>query len=295
MNKINKTVLVSGAQYFTDKDAINALMDSSIAVDVNKAIDEHQSIIDAFKTAGIKVIKVDPPEQCQDGIYTANWGLARNGIVVPSRLPNKRKPEEAYARTVFENLGLQVRDLPENIEAFSGQGDSIICEDTVFCQYPYRTVAEAHPLVRDLLGFSRVITLQTKPKRWFKFGPAKRNALTDWPDSPTYDLDLALCMLRPKTDDSPALIGYCPAVFNRSSRRLLNKLPGIDKIKISKSEALECFATNLVSTGEIVIMNNGANNFKAELINRGFKVIELNLPELRKGGGSIRCCSLSLG
>lgn len=292
---INKKVFVSNAEYFTDKDAINALMDSSILVDHDKAQEEHALILKAFESAGIDVHKVGSPKDCQDGIYIANWGLIRGSKVVPSKLPNKRKPEEAYARKVFQDNGLEILELPPEITAFSGQGDSLACDDVLFCQSPYRTSLEAHEIVKKLLGFNQVLSLRTKPQRWFGFGPAKTNKLTGWPDSQTYDLDLALAVLRPKTDSSLPLIAYCPAVFNRHSLKQIESLKNFDKITISKKEALTAFAANLVSTGETAIIGAGAPLFKAELVKHGLKVIELDLPELKKGGGSIRCCSLTFG
>ncbi len=294
MPLINKTVLVSGANYFTDKDAINALMDSSLSVDVDQAIKEHQSIVKAFKKAGIKVIEVGAPKGMQDGVYTANWALVRAGEAVLARLPNKRKPEEPIAKQHLSDLGLELHELPESIQAYSGQGDSLVCDDVLFVQSPYRTSRAAHPIVKNLLGFKKVYSLNTKPQRWFKFGPAKNNKITGWPDSPTFDLDLALAVIKSGIDNSPPLIAYCPKLFKWPSRKILKDLKGFNKIIISKDEALKAYAPNLVSTGEIVIMNSGAPKFKANLVKHGLKVIELDLPELKKGGGSIRCSSLTL-
>jgi N-dimethylarginine dimethylaminohydrolase len=75
---------------------------------------------------------------------------------------------------------------------------------------------------------------------------------------------------------------------------MLKELEGFEKIIVTKDEALKAFATNLVSTGETVILNSGAPKLKSELLKRDFKVIELALPELKKGGGSIRCSSLAI-
>jgi N-dimethylarginine dimethylaminohydrolase len=294
MHKINSKVLMSGADYFTDKDAINILMDSRVPVDVNRAIFEHHSIIDSFKSIGIEVIKVNPPENCQDGIYTANWALIYKNKALMARLPNMRKAEEAYAKKVLAKQGLEVVELPKEIKAFSGQGDSLVVDDMVFCQSPYRTSRAAHRYLSESLGISRVISLETKPARKFIFGPKKINKLTGWSDSPTYDLDLALAILRPKSNDQKALIAYCPAVFKAKSRRLLKKLNSVDKIEVSREEALDAFALNLVSTGKAAVINSGAPKFKADLEAAGLEVIELDLNELKKGGGSIRCSSLTL-
>jgi N-dimethylarginine dimethylaminohydrolase len=294
MPKINKLVLMSDANYFSDKDAINALYDSVADVDLNRAIKEHEAIKKAFTSAGIEVRQVPSPPNCQDGVYAANWGLTRGGKILMSRLPNKRKPEETYALEVVKNLGLTPLFLPETVKSFSGQGDALPCGETVFTQSPFRTSREAHPFIKDLLGYKEVVSLNTKPLRWFKFGPTKRNKLTGWPDSPTYDLDLALAVLKWPEDGQKGLIAYCPKAFRFKSRRWLKRYNKVDKITVSKKEAHKAFALNLVSTGEVVIMPSGAPVFQAAIEAHGLKTTTINLVELQKGGGSIRCSSLTL-
>lgn len=285
---------MSGADYFNDEFAINAQMDSKIKVDVEAAVKEHAAIKKAFIDAGIEVKQVAPPSTSQDGVYTANWALVRNSQALMARLPNKRKSEEAVALKAVQDLGLKPLILPDSVERFSGQGDALPCGDILFTQSPFRTSLEAHPYIKSMLGFSEVISLNTQPKRWFKYGPAKTNKITGWPDSPTYDIDLALAVLKWPEGDNKGLIAYCPEVFKRSSRKLLENYDKVDKIKVSKHEALIAFCLNLVSTGETVIMNSQAPQFQAELEAHGLKTVTLDLPELRKGGGSIRCSSLTL-
>lgn len=289
---MNQTVLMSGADYFDDKSAINALMNDQISVNVEAAKKEHQAIQKALESAGIKVIKIDPPKGCQDGVYTANWALVKNSKALMSRLPNTRKPEEDYAFNTLKNQGLETIILPSDIERFSGQGDALPCGDIVFTQSPYRTSLEAHEQIKNL-GFNQVIALQTKPSRNV-LGLPKTNKVTGWPDSPTYDIDLAIAVLKYPSENSKGLIAYCPEVFKKSSREILEKFNEVDKIIVSKREALQAFALNLVSTGETVIMNSGAPEFQKNLASHGLKVITLDLPELKKGGGSIRCTTLTL-
>ena len=289
---MNRTVLMSGADYFDDQSAINVLMNDQVPVNVAAATLEHNSIQQALESAGIKVIKIDPPQNCQDGVYTANWALVKDGKALMSRLPNSRKPEEAYALEAIKNQGLEPIILPAEIERFSGQGDALPCGDMVFTQSPFRTTKNAHKHLEQL-GFSNVIALQTKPARNL-FGIAKTNKVTGWPDSPTYDIDLALAVLKWPSSTTKGLIAYCPDVFKSDSRKLLKNLEGIDKITVSKRETLGAFALNLVSTGETVIMNSGASEFQKNLEAHGLKTIALDLPELKKGGGSIRCTTLTL-
>ncbi|HTB49083.1 MAG TPA: hypothetical protein VK712_03305 [Verrucomicrobiae bacterium] len=285
---------MSGADYFGDDDAINELMDAAVPVDVAQAKAEHALLKQALETAGVNVKQIPAPHNCQDGVYVANWGLARGSKVVMSRLPNKRQPEEAFALEAIRNLNLEPLILPDHVERFSGQGDALPCGDTLFVQSPYRTTISAHSYLKDWLGFHEVIALQTKPARWFGIGPAKKNKLTGLPDSPTYDLDLALAVLKWPTADQKGLIAYCPAAFKYSSRKLLRTYDAVDKIEVSHHEALKGFALNLVSTGETVIMNNDAPVFQAALEAHGLQTRALNLPELHKGGGSIRCSTLTL-
>jgi N-dimethylarginine dimethylaminohydrolase len=294
MLQMNTSVLMSGAQYFGDHDAINDLMDASVPVNVEGAVAEHNAIKRALELAGVNVKQVPAPKGCQDGVYTANWGLVRHGRIVMSRLPNKRRPEEAYALGVFKNLGLETLILPDDVQRFSGQGDALPCGDTLFTQSPFRTTTDAHQYLKKWLGFREVVALETKPARWFGFGPPKKNKLTGWPDSPTYDIDLALAVLKAPTASKKGLIAYCPAVFKKASREFLKNYDGVDKIEVSHDEALQAFALNLVSTGETVIMPSGAPVFQAALEAQGLITIPLNLTELRKGGGAIRCSTLTL-
>lgn len=285
---------MSGADYFGDYDAINELMNAKIPVDVEQAMVEHSLIKQALEASGVAVKQVPAPLNCQDGVYVANWGLVRDSKILMSRLPNKRQPEETYALHVVKDMGLQPLILPAQVERFSGQGDALPCGDIVFVQSPYRTTKAAHPYLKDWLGFHEVISLQTKPARWFGFGPAKKNKLTGLPDSPTYDMDLALAVLRGPSSNKKGLIAYCPAAFKRRSRNFLRDYDAVDKIEVSHREALKSFALNLVSTGETVIMNGGAPVFQATLEAYGLQTRVLNLPELHKGGGSIRCSTLTL-
>lgn len=291
---MNKNVLMSGADYFGDDDAINDLMDSNVPVNVEKAKQEHISIARALKNAGIQVNFTPAPPNCQDGVYTANWALVRGGKALMARLPNTRQPEEKYALEAVKKLGLEPVVLPENVERFSGQGDALPCGDIVFTQSPFRTTTDAHPYLKSALGFREVIALQTKPARKFPFGPAVINKITGWPDSPTYDIDLAIAIIKPPTGGNKGLIAYCPGVFKKPSRKFLKKYDGVDKIVVSKQEAMQAYALNMVSTGSHAVINRGAPGFKAALEAHGLTVTELSLPELAKGGGSIRCSTLTL-
>ena len=114
------------------------------------------------------------------------------------------------------------------------------------------------------------------------------NSVTGWPDSFFYDLDLAIAVI------TPGLIAWCPDAFLPESRARIEALTDIEKIEVSFEEATKASACNLVSTGQTVIMGSKAPKLKSELEARGFTVLAPEITELMKGGGFIRCTSLTI-
>lgn len=275
---------MSGAAYFDDNAPINPYMDRSEPIDRSLARAEHDGIRAALETAGVTVVQVEPPRDCQDGVYTANWALVRGDTAVLASLPNARKAEEAFAEELLQDLGKTVVRVPEGLR-FSGQGDALPCGNLLFCGSEYRTDREVHPFLRETLGLE-VISLQTVPQL-DSAGRPVINASSGWPDSFFYDIDLALAVI------SPDLIAYCPEAFTPASQEVLRAL-AIGKIEISLEEATQAFACNLVSTGETVVMSANAPKFRAQLESYGLKVITPAIRELAKGGGYIRCTTLTL-
>lgn len=273
---------MSGAQYFNDDFAINPYMDSSVPVDTERAIAEHQAVAEALQTAGIEIVSTPAPEGCQDGVYTANWALVRGNKAILASLPNKRQAEQPHARAALEKLGKEVIEAPYR---FSGQGDALPCGNYLFMGSQYRTDPRMREFVADTLGYE-VIGLQTIPNL-DAHGQPITNAVSGWPDSFFYDIDLALSVLR---ED---LIAWCPEAFLPESQDKLRALP-IDKIEVSLEEAMQGFACNLVSTGEVVVMSSHAPLFQAAVEAKDLKTITPEIEELAKGGGYIRCTTLTL-
>ena len=276
---------MSGADYFDDGFAINAYMDDSVPVDIDKAKAEHQSVKQALEDAGVDVDQVMPPYGCQDGVYTANWGLCRGDTVVLSSLPNKRQAEEAYASEVLGKLGKRLVYAPQGLK-FSGQGDALPCGNYIFMGSKYRTDEAMHAFIGKELGY-KVISLQTIPTT-NSTGKPVINAVTGWPDSFFYDIDLALAVLKPD------LIAWCPEAFTPESQAKIRAITDLDKIEVSFEEATKGFACNLVSTGQTVIMSAKAPKFQAAVESKGLKTITPEITELAKGGGYIRCTTLTL-
>lgn len=282
---------MSGAEWFDDAAAINPFMDAALAVDRAKAQAEHDAIRGALEAAGVTVVKVPAPAHCQDGVYTANWALVRGQKAVLARLPNARTAEEPYAEEMLSAQGFEVIHVPEGLR-FSGQGDALACGDYLFTGLGYRSDEAAQAFAATALGYTRV-ALQTVPQTG-PDGQPVTNTASGWPDSFFYDIDLALAVLRGPSERVKGLIAWCPAAFTAESQQTMYDFEGVDKIEVTLAETKEAFACNLVSTGETVVMSARAPKLRAELERRGFHVINPDITELAKGGGYIRCTTLTL-
>ncbi len=278
---INQKLLVSGADYFADTYEINPYYTQN-KIDINKAMAEHKLILDCFKEANIELIKVKPPKNCQDGVYTANWALIKDGIAVMSRLPEARKAEENYARKILEQQGIKTILVPGK-HLFSGQGDSLRCGKYLLGGCGYRSDPEAQQFAADTLGLE-LIQLHAKPQL-NPDGSEHINPVTNHADSFWYDIDLAVSVIDNHT------IAYCPDALDDQSNQKLQSL-NLDTILVDYEECTKGFANNLVSTGKHVIMSNKAPKLQSALEKRGLICLTPDVTELKKGGGYIRCVSL---
>ena len=288
--RINHAVLMSDALHFSAAQAINPYYDDQ-NVDISKATSEHAAIMSALSEAGITITSVPSPIDSQDGVYAANWALVRGDKAILSRLPEVRRAEEAYAKHALEQLGKTVIEVPEGLK-FSGQGDALACGNYLFCGQGYRSDLDAQIFAADELGYER-IQLQTIPEL-NENGEPMNNAVSGWADSFFYDIDLALSIIKFPDGSEKGLIAYCPEAFVPESQEILEAFDGVDKIKVSLEEATQAFACNLISTGETVVMSAHAPALKASLESHGIKVLTPEVSELAKGGGYIRCTTLTI-
>ncbi|HEY1133921.1 MAG TPA: arginine deiminase-related protein [Nocardioides sp.] len=96
-----------------------------------------------------------------------------------------------------------------------------------------------------------------------------------------YHLDLAFCPL----DERRAMV--CPAAFDdASAAALLDLVP--EPLVLTEAEALT-FCANAVVVGRTVLMPACPPRVREQLEAWGFDVVLLDLSELHKGGGSVRC------
>jgi N-dimethylarginine dimethylaminohydrolase len=262
---VNTDLLVSDTRHYRIDYEINPYMSVGLQPDPERAAAEHHSIVDAHRAAGRAVEYLPSAPECPDMVYTANTAVVVGDRAVLGRPPGPRLPEIPYVRKWLAQRGYEVLDAPYS---FSGQGDALHCGPLMLAASGQRTDPRMHAVLADHLGLE-VVPLCTSGPLW-------------------YDLDLAVAVI-----DSPRTVAYCPEALDESSSYALHGL-GLDLIKVTAEEAAK-FALNLISDGDTVTMTTGAPLLAAELRERGFRVVELDTTELRKGGGGVRCTALTLG
>jgi N-dimethylarginine dimethylaminohydrolase len=98
-----------------------------------------------------------------------------------------------------------------------------------------------------------------------------------------YHLDLAFCPL----DEGRAMVA--PGAFDHASASALMELVP-EVLVLTDDEALTTFCANSIVIGRSVIMPSGSpERVRAQLTEWDFDVVEVDVSEFHKGGGSVRC------
>ena len=80
--------------------------------------------------------------------------------------------------------------------------------------------------------------------------------------------------------------------FSADARTRLATLFG-DAIVVGRADA-DVLGLNAVSDGRHVVLPTAATGFAAQLRHAGFEPIGVDLSELLKGGGAVKCCTLEV-
>ncbi|OBK37304.1 N-dimethylarginine dimethylaminohydrolase [Mycobacterium sp. 1245111.1] len=251
-------------RFFAVDYSINPWMDTTTPVDPCAALAQWQHLHDVYRRLGHTVDLVDPVGGLPDMVYAANGALIIDGTAAIARFKYaERKQESAAYAAWLSSRGFHVRQTRHVSE---GQGDLLPVGDDILAGYGFRTDLRAHGEIAGIFG-RRVISLELVDPRF-------------------YHLDTALTVL----DDTT--IAYYPPAFSYVSRAHLETLFP-DAIVVDTTDAY-AFGLNAVSDGRHVIHPAAAVGFARQLADAGFEPIGVELPELFKGGGSVKCCTLEV-
>jgi len=213
---------------------------------------------------GHTVDLVEPLPGLPDMVYAANGGLLVNGKAVVARFayPQRAGESAAYAEWMTRH-GF---DPAETRHVNEGQGDLLVVGSIVLAGYGFRTELQAHAEIAAHVGMP-VVSLELVDPRF-------------------YHLDTALAVL-----DDTTIAYYPPAFSDEARTKLLDLFP--DAIEVADADA-NVLGLNVVSDGLNVVMPAAATGFAGQLCAAGFRPIGVDLSELLKGGGSVKCCTLEV-
>ncbi|MFF2454633.1 dimethylargininase [Isoptericola sp. NPDC058082] len=256
--------------YFDVVYEINPWMDLGVPVDTGRALAQWERLRATYEAHGHHVEVIDPVPGLPDMVYAANGGVVLGGRALAARFtyPERRPEGVAYERW-FAAAGDGVVSLGQAAEQNEGEGDLLLAGDVMLAGTGFRTSRAAHAEVAALLGIE-VVTLELVDPRY-------------------YHLDTALTVL----DGGPSpVVAYLPEAFSPASQAVLaERYP--DAILATPEDAA-VLGLNAVSDGRHVFLSDRATGMHARLRERGFEPVGIDLSELLKGGGSVKCCTLEL-
>ena len=238
---------------------------SSQATDAALAVRQWDELRQTYLRLGHQVEVVEPVLGLPDMVYAANGALitARHTIGARFSYPQRAAEAEAYAQWL-EAHGLGPVYRPQQVN--EGEGDFLVVGDQILAGTGFRTSLAAHREVAEITG-TPVVSLELVDPRF-------------------YHLDTALFSL------GYGQIAYFPGAFSLDSQQRLRRLYP-DALLADESDAL-AFGLNAISDGRHVFLPAPAEALAARIADAGFQPVPIDLSELLRGGGSVKCCTLEL-
>lgn len=257
-------VLVCPPTYMSISEIINETQKhyADDNIDESVASKQHRNFVAKMKEEGIDVISLEALEQFPEQVFTRDIGFTLGSTVFVSNMGSDvRDGEEELFKNWLDEHGASYFSLTEN--SIEG-GDVIIDRDIIYIGISGRTSSEGiHKLSEALPGF----TVKELPI-----------------DKSYLHLDCVFNILSP----TEALV-YPPALRKEELDFLAARY---ELIEVTKEEQFT-MGTNVLSIGDKKVFSLPCNRVVNEAMReRGYKVIEVDISEIIKSGGSFRCCTL---
>ena len=251
-------------EYFDVRYAINPWMDRARPVDTARALRQWEILRRTYLDLGHTVDVIPALPGLPDMVFAANGGLVIDGRAMSARFAHAERTAEGPAYLAWMRAaGL---DATEARHVNEGEGDFLTVGGLVLAGTGFRTTTAAHAEAQELFG-RRVVSLELV-------------------DPHFYHLDTALAVLDEET------VAYYPQAFGPGSRAALRSLFP-DALLATAADAA-VLGLNAVSDGRHVVLAAQATGLMGPLRERGFEPVPVDLTELLKAGGGIKCCTLEL-
>lgn len=265
---MRRTILMCRPEHFTVDYRINPWMDPDQPTDTALAVRQWEVLHRTYVDLGFEVHLIDPVVGLPDMVYAANGGLVIDGIAYGALFQyDQRGPEGPAYMEWFGANGFRVA---EPVATNEGEGDFLLVGETIYAGTGFRSDTASHDEVRRIYD-REVVTLRLVDPRF-------------------YHLDTAFAVL--DSAGGPDSVAYLPSAFDPASRGILQtRFP--DAVLVTEEDAA-VLGLNSFSDGRNVVIAQRAVTFERDLRARGFTPIGVDLSELLRGGGGVKCCTLEL-
>ncbi|MGY4101127.1 dimethylargininase [Nocardia sp. R16R-3T] len=245
--------------------SINPWMNPREPVDRALALAQWETLRATFEHYGHRVDVVPGEPGLPDMVFAANSGLIVGDRAMSARFTHAERAAEgpAYHRW-FAQQGLV--ELVGAQETNEGEGDFLLVGERMLAATGFRSSIAAHREVERYFELP-VVSLELVDPRF-------------------YHLDTALMVL----DDTN--VAYFAPAFSAASQAILAEFYP-DAILATDADAV-VLGLNGVSDGLNVFISSRADNLASELRAQGYNPVGVDLSELLKAGGGVKCCTLEL-
>ncbi|GAA2497789.1 amidinotransferase [Streptomyces thermolineatus] len=251
--------------HFRVSYSINPWMDPERPVDPELALTQWEQLRALYLALGHTIELLPPVPGLPDMVFAANGATVVDGRVFGARFATAQREAEALAHLEWFRLnGFTDVCVPEHIN--EGEGDFAVTDSWVLAGRGFRTTHRSHAEAQEFFG-RPVIGLDLVDPRY-------------------YHLDTALAVL-----DGDEIM-YYPEAFSPGSRAVLARLFP-DALQATAEDAA-AFGLNAVCDGRNVFLPLAASGLFGPLRERGFEPVGVDLSELLKAGGSVKCCTMEL-
>jgi N-dimethylarginine dimethylaminohydrolase len=260
--------LMCRPEHFRVDYAINPWMDVDSPVDPERALAQWDTLERTLVAAGAAVERIAQLPEAPDMVYAMNYGLVDGDHVALTRFRHAERAVEAdAAEWWFGEAGIRTSRVADADAGAFEAGDAFLVGDALLVADGPRTDRATHDILSRTLGV-RVAPVGV-------VHPA------------LYHLDLSLCPL----DERRAIVA--PDAWDAAGRATVAAhVP--EPLVLDLDEAFT-FAANSIVVGDVVVMPAGVPVRVTRQLERwGFTVATVDVSELHKGGGSVRCMTLPL-
>jgi N-dimethylarginine dimethylaminohydrolase len=261
-----KRVILCQPQYMSIREVINETQEhfKDEGIHIERALLQHGEFVKTLQDHGIEVILLPYHKKYPEQVFTRDIGFTLGQTIFVAKMATDvRGGEEDVLKQWLEDEEISYYNLAE--ERIEG-GDVVIDQENIYVGLSNRTDMKAVEQLQRLLNQFNVIAIPFKEKY--------------------LHLDCVFNVVSPEV----ALI-YPNALTKKDIDFFASRY---ELIEVSEEEQFQ-LGTNVLSIGNKRLFSLPVNkNVNMQLRNRGFEVIEVDITEIIKSGGSFRCCKLPI-